>query len=40
MKERFKNCQAWQISAIGKKDYVNPLGIRVCPATVFLLTLV
>lgn len=40
MKERFPNCDAWQISAIGKKDYVGDLGIRACPATEFLTTLI
>lgn len=40
MKQRFPHCEAWQISAIGKKDYIGELGIRVCPALQFLTTLV
>lgn len=36
LKERFPACDAWQISAVGKKDFVNEIGIRVCPATEFL----
>lgn len=32
MKERFPACEAWQISATGKKDFIGELGIRVCPA--------
>ena len=33
-KVRFPDCDAWQISAVGTKDYVNADGIRVggCPA--------
>lgn len=40
LKARFPDCPAWQISATGTKDYLTPHGIRVCPATVFLSTLV
>ena len=40
MKTRFPDCTAWQISAIGKKDYLDASGIRVCPARLFLTTLV
>lgn len=36
LKERFPACDAWQISAIGKKNFTDELGIRVCPATEFL----
>jgi len=36
LKQRFPSCEAWQISAIGKKDFVDNLGIRVCPALLFL----
>ncbi len=36
LKTRFPECQAWQISATGEKDYVTPEGIRVCPAAGFL----
>ncbi|MBI5299108.1 MAG: ATP-binding protein [Deltaproteobacteria bacterium] len=39
-KERFPKCSCWQISAVGNKDYVNDLGIRVCPAIKFLPDLV
>lgn len=40
LKTRFPQCDAWQISATGQKDYVSPEGIRVCPALVYLSTLV
>lgn len=40
LKARFREAAAWQISAAGTKDYVTPDGIRVCPALVFLKTLV
>jgi uncharacterized protein len=40
MKERFPDCEAWQISAVGEKNYRNDLNIRVCPATEFLSALV
>ncbi len=40
LKKRFPEIEAWQISAIGKKDYVGDLGIRVCPATLFLSQLI
>ncbi|MGH7267942.1 MAG: ATP-binding protein [Candidatus Rokuibacteriota bacterium] len=36
LKVRFPECEAWQISAIGSKDFVSPEGIRVCPALEFL----
>lgn len=39
MKERFPSCEAWQISATGKKDFIGDLSIRVCPATEFLIKL-
>jgi predicted AAA+ superfamily ATPase len=32
--------EAWQISAVGRKDYVSPDGIRVAPALSLLSTLV
>ncbi|MCY4660026.1 MAG: ATP-binding protein [Acidobacteria bacterium] len=35
-KVRFPECDAWQISATGTKDYVNPDGIRVAPALTLL----
>jgi predicted AAA+ superfamily ATPase len=37
---RFPKTEAWQISAIGKKDYVTPEGIRVAPAIYLLRNLV
>jgi hypothetical protein len=40
LKARFAKCDAWQISAIGTKDYVTPDGIRVAPALQLLRTLV
>jgi len=36
LKVRFPDCEAWQISAVGTKDFVSPEGIRVCPALEFL----
>ena len=35
-KARFLDCEAWQISATGKKDYLSQEGIRICPALPFL----
>ena len=32
LKARFPLCEAWQISATGRKDFVTPDGIRVAPA--------
>jgi predicted AAA+ superfamily ATPase len=40
MKARFPGCDAWQISAIGMKDYVTPDNIRIAPAMTWLSTLV
>lgn len=40
LKARFQKCEAWQISATGRKDFISPEGIRVCPATKFLKRLV
>jgi hypothetical protein len=40
LKKHFPECAAWQISAIGKKDYINDHGIRVCPAVIFLADLI
>lgn len=40
LKVKFPNCDGWQISAIGKKDFVNEHGIRVCPARLFLSELI
>lgn len=39
-KVRFPACAAWQISAVGKKDYLSGEGIRVCPALPFLKSLI
>jgi len=36
MKARYPDCPAWQLSALGKKDYETPQGIRVAPALVLL----
>lgn len=40
LKSKFKDVEAWQISAINEKDYLSPEGIRVCPARIFLSTLI
>ena len=40
LKARFPGCEAWQIHASGKKNYVSPDGIRVAPAVGLLKTLV
>jgi predicted AAA+ superfamily ATPase len=40
MKVRFPECEAYQISAAGIKDYSSPEGIRVCNAVKFLPTLI
>lgn len=40
LKARFPSCDAWQISAVGTKNYVSPERIRVCPAIDFLAGLV
>ncbi len=32
LKLRFAAAEAWQLSAIGTKDFVSPEGIRACPA--------
>lgn len=39
LKAKFPNVPSYQISATGKRDYVTPEGIRVCPALTFLRTL-
>ena len=39
-KVRFPDCDAWQVSATGTKDYVTPEGIRVAPALKLLERLV
>lgn len=40
LKRRYPKADAWQISAIGKKEYETPEGIRVTPALSFLSTLI
>ena len=40
LKVRFPDAQAWQVSAVGRQDYVTPEGIRVAPATALLRGLV
>lgn len=39
-KSKFPAVEAWQLSAVGKKDYLTPENIRVCSALEFLKTLV
>ena len=39
LKARLPEAAAWQISAIGGKDYVTPEGIRVAPALTLLSSL-
>ena len=36
LKARFPEAEAWQVSAMGKKDYITPEGIRVSPALALL----
>ena len=40
LKERFPECRALQLSAVGTNDYESPNGVRVQPALPFLRTLV
>ena len=40
LKVRFPEAQAWQLSAVGTKDYQTPEGIRIAPALSLLSTLV
>jgi predicted AAA+ superfamily ATPase len=40
LKTKYPNVEAWQLSAVGKKDYQTPEGIRVAPAGTFLKHLV
>jgi predicted AAA+ superfamily ATPase len=40
LKARFPEADAWQVSAVGRKDFVTPEGIRVAPALELLSTLV
>ena len=39
-KTRFPDCDAWQISAVGTKDYLDARGIRVAPALTLLADLI
>lgn len=39
-KTRFPSCAAWQISAVGKKNYISGEGIQVCQSLPFLHTLI
>lgn len=39
LKVRFPDCDAWQISATGTKDYVSAENIRLAPALALLKTL-
>jgi predicted AAA+ superfamily ATPase len=39
-KVRFPECEAWQVSAKGTRDFLTPEGIRACPAVEFLKGLV
>ncbi len=40
LKARFPEAEAWQISARGTKNFVDPIGIRVAPAHEFLASLI
>ena len=40
LKARFPDAEAWQVSAVGKKDFVTPEGIRVAPSLQLLAGLV
>jgi len=40
LKARFPGAEAWQLSAVGTKDYQTKEGIRVAPALALLKTLV
>ena len=40
LRVRFPQCDAWQVTAVGRKDYQSPEGIRVAPALTLLRTLV
>jgi predicted AAA+ superfamily ATPase len=40
LKARFQKCAAFQISAVGSKNYISPDGIRVMPALEYLRNLV
>ncbi len=40
LKLRFPGAEAWQVSAVGKKDYTTPEGVCVAPSIEFLSGLV
>ena len=40
LKGKFPSVHAWQLSAVGRRDYVTPDGIRVSPALPFLAQLI
>lgn len=40
LKAKFPKAEAWQISAVGNKDYLTPEGIRVAPSMDFLSQLI
>lgn len=40
LKNKFREAEAWQIHAVGKKDYETDEGIRVAPALTLLKGLV
>ncbi len=40
LKGRFEQAEAWQVSAVGTKDYITPEKIRVCPALIYLRKLI
>ena len=40
LRQRFHDCEMWQLSATGKKDYISDEKIRVAPALKFLRKLV
>lgn len=39
LKNKFPSTPAWQVSAVGHKDYLSKDGIRVAPAIELLMTL-
>ena len=40
LKKRYPDCAAYQLSAVGTKNVITELGIRICPADVVLKTLI
>jgi hypothetical protein len=40
LRQRFARVPAWQVSAIGQRDFLTPDGIRVAPAPALLRDLV